>query len=292
MIGEIPVTARLEYEEHQQVLALFQQRARQHVHLDWKGLEAWLADPSLHCWVSRENGRVQSLLGATVYLPPAGQGDGIAWLRLILPAAPFGTDPSLEALWQALSQDLTQAGVNEVALLELDPWVASLGSRWGFRRTNAIVTMRREDGDIPPAPTLPLRIREVMPSDLERVAEVDAAAFEPIWRYDLATLEAAYPHAVTFTLLEREDEALGYQLSTQHGSLGHLTRLAVVPQAQGQGLGGLLIGEMLRYFARLGITTITVNTQEDNERSQRLYKRLGFEFVGSGVPVWTLRLQG
>lgn len=272
------------------MLTLFQQRPRQHVHLDWKGLDAWLTDPSLHCWVRRRNGAIQSLLGATVYLPPAGQGDGTAWLRLILPATPIGTDPSLETIWQALCHDLARAGVKEIALLELDPWIASLGASWGFKRVNAIVTMRREDGDIPAPPAPPLRIREVTLSDLDRVAEIDAAAFEPLWRYDLATLEAAYPNAATFSLLEREGEALGYQLSTRHGNIGHLTRLAVVPKAQGQGLGGLLIGEMFRHFAGLEITTFTVNTQEDNHRSQRLYRRLGFEFIGSGVPVWTLRL--
>ncbi len=290
MISESTTTTRLVYEDHEQVMSLFQQRPRQHIHLDWKGLAAWLSDPSLHCWIRRENGRVESLIGATVYLPPAGQGEGVAWLRLILPATPIGFDPSLETVWQALCQDLSEAGVKEVALLELDPWIAGLGVRWGFKRANAIVTMRREGGHIPAPPKPPLRIRDASLSDLDRAVEVDAAAFEPIWRYDLATLEAAYPHAATFTLLEREGELLGYQLSTRHGHIGHLTRLAIIPQAQGQGLGGLLVGEMFRYFAGLGITTLTVNTQEDNYRSQRLYRRLGFEFIGSSVPVWTLRL--
>ena len=47
---------------------------------------------------------------------------------------------------------------------------------------------------------------------------------------------------------------------------------------------------MLRFFQQRGISLITVNTQADNLRSQRLYHRLGFEVLGPSAPVWTLDL--
>jgi ribosomal protein S18 acetylase RimI-like enzyme len=83
---------------------------------------------------------------------------------------------------------------------------------------------------------------------------------------------------------------LGYQLSTSHSRDGHLARLAVLPDFQGRGLGGMLIGEMVRFFEGRGVTTLTVITQEDNLASQHLYRRLGFDYTGHRVPVWSINL--
>jgi ribosomal-protein-alanine N-acetyltransferase len=153
-----------------------------------------------------------------------------------------------------------------------------------------VITLRRETGPIPDPPQPPLTIREVSISELDAIAGLDAGAFEPIWHHNRAALESASRQAATFTVIENGREMLGYQLSTWHMDSGHLARLAIRPDRQGQGLGAALVGGMLRFFAERDIAMITVNTQADNTTSQRLYRRLGFEASGHSVPFWSIDL--
>jgi ribosomal-protein-alanine N-acetyltransferase len=275
---------------HDEVARLFERRMPRHVHIDWRELVDWLPHPGLHCYVGRQNGRVESVLGATVHDSPDGRD--AAWLRFALPASGLRPGPTLDPLWETLRADLIASGVEVAALLVISRWVEEVATRWGFEETNAVITLVRRRGPIPLPPVPPVTIREMGrdTGELDTVARLDAAAFDPIWRYDRDTLATAQAHAATFSCLERDGEMLGYQLSTAHGESGHLARLAVLPEAQGQGYGSALVGGMLRHFERRGITVITVNTQEDNLRSQRLYDRLGFIPTGHRAPVWTLNL--
>lgn len=275
--------------DHRDVSRLFRRAGRRHLHLDWRTLEDWLPDPALCCRVIHARGAVQSLMGATIHTPP--DGPAVAWLRFIVPASQADGDPSLEALWAALSADLRERGVGLVGVLLLDGWVYHLLTGWGFVESNAVVSMARRRGPVPDPVAPPLAIREVQgPDELDAIARVDHAAFGPLWQYSRDTLAAAQRQSATFTRLERGGELIGYQLSTAHVGSAHLARLAVLPAEQGHGYGGLLVGEMVRFFARQHIELITVNTQEDNIRSQRLYARLGFRMIGQRAPVWTLPL--
>jgi GNAT superfamily N-acetyltransferase len=262
---------------------LVAQARLRHMHLDWREAPAWLRDPSLVCRVARINGQISTLMGAT--LVPQGE----AWLRFIL-LAELRDRHSLDALWDTLSADLCARGVQQVSALLLEPWIAGSLAVWGFTRADAVVTLRRTAGPIPPPPRPPLLIRPVEEADLPTIAALDAEAFPPLWQHDEATLRIAWEHAATFTVLEYKGHILGYQLSTHYANAGHLARLAIQPRVQGRGLGGLLVSEMLRFFEALQITTITVNTQEHNIRSRRLYSRLGFEETNHSVPIWTVAL--
>lgn len=280
-----PLTAA----DHPDIERLFRRAGRRHLHLDWRTLEAWLPDPALCCWVIHGRNAVQAMMGATIHTPP--EGPAVAWLRFMVPASQTDGDPSLEALWEALAADLRGRGVGLVGVLLLDGWISHLLTGWGFAEGNAVISMARRKGPLPDPPTPPLTTREVQgPVELDEIVRLDHAAFGPLWQYSRDTLAAAQRQSATFTRLERDGALIGYQLSTEHVGSAHLARLAVLPEEQGHGYGAMLIGEMARFFARRDIDLITVNTQEDNIRSQRLYVRLGFRMIGQRAPVWTLAL--
>jgi len=281
----------LTHADHDRVLRAFSRTPRTHVHYDWRTLEEWLPHPDLRAFVSHRQDAIQSLIAATVHTGSRPGQPPFAWLRFILPAgAAPERDPSLEELWEALRAGLRAERVGQVVLLELDDWTGRLVDRWGFKQTNAVITLKRHRGETP-AVEEPYAVREVVSfEEMARIADLDAAAFDPPWVYGLDTLMVAQRYASTLTVIEQDGEMLGYQLSTQHGLDGHLARLAVLPHMQGHGLGRMLIGEMVHFFAGQGIHTITVNTQEDNVHSQHLYERLGFVRTGHSVPVWMLNL--
>jgi len=260
-----------------------------HVHLDWQTLPEVLRSPDFRCRTTREGTHIRAAIGATIQQSPYDTKK-VAWLRLILPGDGPRHDPALDLAWEALRADLVQEGVALAGLLSLDPWIEIPAERWGFARTNGVVTLRRDAGPMPEPPQPPLAIREVMAADFDAVADVDGMAFESIWHHNRAALEGASRQAATFTLLEDGQNILGYQLSTWHIDTGHLARLAIRPDRQGKGLGALLVGEMIRFFDARNVHHITVNTQEDNIASQRLYHRLGFRPAGHSVAYWSIDL--
>jgi ribosomal protein S18 acetylase RimI-like enzyme len=127
----------------------------------------------------------------------------------------------------------------------------------------------------------------MIPADLPFVAEVDAAAFTPLWQNSLATLEHAFQLAGITSVAQVGEDVIGYQITTIHSGNAHLARLAVRPTAQRRRVGYALVREMLDHAAARGISRVTVNTQSDNDASLALYRHLGFEATGERYAVFS-----
>jgi len=277
-------------DDHETIQALGMQRGRSFIYLDWREFKDWLASRELMVRVLRVDGTIIAMLGATLHPFPGADTRQIAWLRFIISPV-SGEHSSLGVLWEALVCDLRNAGMREAVILSTEPWVQWLAKQWGFIHENTVVTMQRYSQSRRFPDSQPYTIRPVTTArDVANAAVIDTLAFDPPWRYSRQTLEIAGYSAAYFTLLESGKQVLGYQLSTEHDGRGHLARLAVLPEMQGQGLGRILVEDMIAYFARHGISVISVNTQENNTHSQRLYASLGFSYTGYNVPLWSVSL--
>lgn len=125
--------------------------------------------------------------------------------------------------------------------------------------------------------------------DLDDVLRIDHAAFEPFWRLDRAGLDEAERATPTSRLrLDRDRRA--YALFGRAGSRGYIQRLAVVPEAEGQGLGTALVVDGLWWLRRRRIDEVLVNTQARNERAVALYEKLGFRRRPGGLAVLEIDL--
>jgi len=60
----------------------------------------------------------------------------------------------------------------------------------------------------------------------------------------------------------------------------HLLNITVWPEAQGQGHGRALLGELMRRSIAVGAHTLWLEVRESNQRARRLYSRWGFVEVG------------
>src|SRR5262249_55478127 len=58
---------------------------------------------------------------------------------------------------------------------------------------------------------------------------------------------------------------------------GHVCQVSVAPEAQGGGLGELLMTSALSAFRKQGLSTASLSVTYDNRRAYRLYERLGFQ---------------
>jgi ribosomal-protein-alanine N-acetyltransferase len=85
---------------------------------------------------------------------------------------------------------------------------------------------------------------------------------------------------------EKGDTLVGYA-EARRGEVGaHIGRLAVLPRCQEQGIGARLLRDTLTQLWSQGVFRITLNTQESNLSSQRLYLRFGFRPFGERIAVW------
>lgn len=267
-----------------QALTRYEQRV--HMHLDWQPVEDWLGvQPFI---VAERRGRVVGALACPPDLPD------VAWVRLIALADGVEAARTWEALWTLARQDLARQPALSVAGLSLDAWTAPLYEAAGFTRTHDVVVLHRSLATPVSAPIAPngrrpsVTVRTAEAGDHAAILQTDTAAFVSPWRLSPAMLRAALAQADHLSLAEQEGQVVGYQLTTASRGTAHLARLAVIPEAQGQGIGTALVAETLEHYRRRGGREITVNTQHNNAASLAVYRRLGFELTGARLPVYQL----
>ncbi len=272
---------RASRDDQQAVASLLYFGLHVHRHLDWRMPLEWLGVPEF--WVAEHKGRLLAALACPPD-PPA-----IAWLRLFTHHQEINAFQAWDILWEAAKKQIAQNGCLHLACIVQEDWMESLLQARGFNHLQDILFLEWEGKRLPTVPALPLglQLRSMRPDDLPAVAVVDAAAFVPLWQNSLKTLQDAYPQAVYATIVESEAGILGYQLSTQSAFGVHLARLAVRPEAQGQGIGSVLTADLIQRAFAQGAARISVNTQSDNQASLALYAKLGFRQTAQRYPVYT-----
>ena len=269
--------------DQRQIANLIHYSSHVHRHLDWRNPLDWLGSPPF--FVLESQGQVVAALGC----PP--DPPSVAWVRLFVNSGKIPVQDSWLMLWDGARAELTRKGQFVAAAIVLQEWLHDLLLSSGFTSRQSIVMLER-DGGIPAVVALPteISVRAMMPYDLPVVAEVDASAFELLWRNTITVLERAYPQSGWATVAETDGQVIGYQLSTRNPLGVHLARLAVRPAVQGKGIGYALVADLIQQAGQRGLSHLTVNTQSDNASSLALYQRMGFHETGERYPVYQLRI--
>jgi ribosomal protein S18 acetylase RimI-like enzyme len=270
--------------DHQQIANLIYYEPYIHRHLDWRTPLDWLGEQEF--WVAEYGKLVTSALACPI--DPLK----IAWIRLFASSGDLTLTDSWSSLWQvALDSLAAQDGVTVAAITTQD-WFVPLLQSSGFSVTQHIVILEHDGKSMPrfnhPAG---ISIRPMITSDLPAVAELDAAAFVPLWQNSLDALQHALAQAGWATVAESTEGIIGYQISTYNPFGGHLARLAVHPHAQRQGIGKALVLDLLKESTTRGLRKLTVNTQDDNQASLALYQDIGFHRTKEEYPVYINQLQ-
>ncbi len=278
--------------DHSLLSRLLRSTPHCHTHLDWQPPEAWLGTRPFYFALNGD--KLAGAFAATPDPPDVG------WVRLAAVAEDVGAEAALDSLWHVTRETLSEMKASQIVCMMVDNWLVPHLARWGFTHYTDVVVLARKHGatKLPIAPGWPpilalasaprVRLRPVKPADLPAIAEVDNAAFAPPWQYSPNVVQQALAHADCATMAETNGKITGYQISSGGRQGGHLARLAVRPEYQGQGVGRALVSEMIRYFEKRNAPRITVNTQSDNAPSLALYRSLGFELTGESYAVWRL----
>jgi ribosomal-protein-alanine N-acetyltransferase len=256
-----------------------------HKHLDWKAPLEWLGkEPFV---VLQEGSR----LSAALACPP--DPAPVAWLRLFVFDSQLNGTMAWRMLWPAARDTLDAQGCPTAAAIAVQRWLDPILVENGFELVDHIVLMELNiDAALPAMTKSNCIIRPMLAADLTRVVEVDAAAFEPLWRNSSEALTHAYGQASYASVAEDGSGLVGFQLSTGGAFGTHLARLAVSPAAQRRGLGAALVHDLIAHIPAGREPRLTLNTQSNNAASHALYARIGFRRTGERFPVFALPVSG
>jgi ribosomal protein S18 acetylase RimI-like enzyme len=250
-----------------------------HRHLDWRPPLDWIGQRPF--WVLEDEGHILAVLACPRDPQP------IAWVRLFSFGPPLSGQEAWHRLWGQARTELAASGGARAAAIATQRWIEPLLVGDGFGRLDDIVVLSCDVPHIDPvAPPSGVKIAAMATSDLQAVAEADAAAFDPLWRNSLDALSRAFLQASYAAVAWEGSRVLGYQLSTASPLGTHMARLAVRPEAQRRGLGAALVGDLIAHIRDSGSLHLTVNTQARNAASLALYRKLNFALTGERYPVY------
>ncbi len=252
-----------------------------HRHLDWRSSLDWLGHQP---FLIAEN---EHEIVATLASPP--DIPSVSWIRLF--ACNAYVDKGF--IWNELfrqSLKLYEKDINLIAALVLDKWFYNLLKSNQFDVYQEIIVMEWNQ-IIPSISDLhkDYFIRQMEYEDLSAVLELDHLSFPPLWQLSNTALQHAFLNSGYASIVETDDRIIAYQISTESFSSAHLARLAVHPDMRGKLIGSYVIQDMLIHFTKNDIYRITVNTQNDNVASQKLYLNCGFLTTRERYPIMTFR---
>ena len=255
-----------------------------HRHLDWRTHADWLGYQPFHLLLS--NNRILAALAC----PP--DPPNVAWVRLFAASYQINTGKAWHLLFEKCHQHLAdQPETTIYAAVGVHEWFTNILLENDFNRFQDIIVLEWQKPSPPPRLSLnDLNIRTLTTADLIAVEAIDRLAFEPLWQIRLNGLRAAFQHAAYASVVEKDGVIIGYQITTRNTYSAHLARLAVHPDLQRQGIGQMLVIDLLDHFHRKRMYRITVNTQSDNLASLALYRHLDFKRTGEQFPVLTQKI--
>lgn len=248
--------------------------------------------PGVHNWPWQEHLGQESFLLAMKEGRPVGavlawsDAGPVAWVRLALLTHQVSAEAWLEGTLAPLRLALRRRRARMLAWMDLGEWAGAALQAHGFHQSTRLITLVKEDRQMPSLPSIRARLRTVEAADIAGVMRVDHAAFTPPWWLGASTLERIRQQAACFLVAERDGRCVGYVAAERSEIGGHISRLAVAPRWQGMGLGRLLLDGALTHLWELGVLEVMLNTQEDNRFSHQLYRRMGFRTYGWPVAVW------
>jgi GNAT superfamily N-acetyltransferase len=123
-------------------------------------------------------------------------------------------------------------------------------------------------------------------SDRGAVLALDALAFDAFWRLDdLGLDDALHATPIARFRVGGERSPSAYAISGRAGALGYIQRVAVHPDARGEGWGRTVVADALHWLHRQRVGRTLVNTQVGNDVALHLYETCGFTPMPFGLCV-------
>jgi ribosomal-protein-alanine N-acetyltransferase len=117
-------------------------------------------------------------------------------------------------------------------------------------------------------------IRKATPTDIPAMLDIEQQATSHPWSQ--ALFESCFGERYFNFVLQQESKLLGFYIGQFIAGEASLFDLAVLPSAQGQGFGRLLLQHFIQQSDQLVALDCWLEVRESNHKAIRLYQREGF----------------
>lgn len=250
--------------------------------IPWADVEAAIAQHPF--FMVKRAGQLGCVCG--VFLEP----ESVAKIRVLAVHDAWPVADALASLLPCVVEVMIAKKAEILVFLGTEEWLTEGLLAQGFCLRNIIITLQKMDFATPGRVTTAGVVRPATQADFPAVLDIDRAAFEPLWHHTPAMLARIAQEADYFAVSELSGKVVGYVYGSLTGRHGHISRIAVDPPYQGQGVGTGLLSKVIRFFESSRAFGITLNTQQDNARSRRLYEWFGFKLLGEEAYLLTRAL--
>lgn len=124
-----------------------------------------------------------------------------------------------------------------------------------------------------------VQIREMQIDDLEEVMEIENNNFSKPWT-ETGFFSFLIRNDTLFLVAEKNENICGYCGVVMVTDEGDITNVAVSKQYQNQGIGGMLVDELIHRTKEAGVTRLFLEVRASNRPAIHLYQKKGFEQNG------------
>ena len=125
-----------------------------------------------------------------------------------------------------------------------------------------------------------IAVREMQEIDVDGVMSIEKKSFSTPWSREAFQLEVTKNSLAKYIVALRDKKIVGYAGMWLIINEGHITNIAVDPQVRGQGIGDILVKELINICKSLNIKAITLEVRRTNYVAKSLYKKYGFKEAG------------
>ena len=119
-------------------------------------------------------------------------------------------------------------------------------------------------------------ISQIEPSDFDRLYEIEQQAHLVPWSF--GTLKNNQDERYLNLKLIENNQIIGFAICQTVSDEATLFNIAIVPSHQGNGLGKLLLNELIARLKEKGVQTLWLEVRESNP-ARFLYEKIGFNEV-------------
>ena len=131
-----------------------------------------------------------------------------------------------------------------------------------------------------------VKLRTLKPEDLDAIAEIDRAILgtprPEYWKERIAAIESH--SGIAPILAELDGKVVGFVIGEASGweygvpeEVGWIHTVGVDPEYQGQGVGAIMLHEMLSNMKKVGVTMVYTFVNWKEAALLRFFDRMGFD---------------
>lgn len=126
-----------------------------------------------------------------------------------------------------------------------------------------------------------IKIKKMTLIDLENIKDILIADFDDFWTYNILKDELNSENSYYIVAKSSNEEIVGFAGIKTVLDESDIMNIVVKKSFRNQGIGSLLLKELINVAMSLKSSSITLEVMEENFSAIHLYEKFGFQIIGN-----------